>query len=90
MSERNEDRLKKLIVTRLRLPRAPETIGDDQALFGKEGLGLDSIDALEMVVGMEEEFGIRIGDTEVDRAVFRSVSTLSEFVAKKVAQKVAS
>ncbi len=90
MAERTQDRLKRLIVKRLRLSITPDSIGDDHLLFGKEGLGLDSIDALELVVGMEEEFGIRIGDNEVDRAIFRSVSTLSQFAEKKVAVKVAT
>lgn len=90
MPERTEDRIKRLIVTRLRLKKEPASIGDDQILFGKEGLGLDSIDALELVVGMEEEFGIKIGDTEVDKNVFASVASMSRYVEGKVAKKAAA
>ena len=85
MRERNQDRLKRLIVTRLKMKRAPESIGDDQALFGKEGLGLDSIDALELVVGMEEEWKIRVADNEMDRSVFATVSTLAALGVRSLA-----
>ena len=57
----------------------PEMIEDDAPLFG-EGLGLDSVDALELVVALEREFGIRIKSQEIGREVFSSVSTLSQFI----------
>jgi len=72
--------LKCLIVDRLRLEGlTPERIADDMPLFG-EGLGLDSVDALELVVGIEKEFGISIKSHEVDKNVFRSVESLAKFV----------
>jgi acyl carrier protein len=78
-------RLKRLIVTTLRLEGlAPETIGDDQLLFG-EGLGLDSIDALELVVAIEREFSVAIPDGKVDHDVFRSVRTLAQWLAQRLA-----
>ncbi|HKH46335.1 MAG TPA: phosphopantetheine-binding protein [Thermoanaerobaculia bacterium] len=74
------DRIKRLIVDSLHLEGVqPEMIEDEAPLFG-EGLGLDSVDALELVVALEKEFGIKIKSQEMDREVFSSVSTLSHFV----------
>ena len=72
--------LKKLIINTLKLEDiAPEDIEDDAPLFG-EGLGLDSIDALELVVSLEKTYGVFIPDSEVGKKVFRSVNALAEFV----------
>lgn len=74
------DRIKRLIVDSLHLEGVePETIEDEAPLFG-EGLGLDSVDALELVVALEKEFGIKIKSQEMDREVFSSVSSLSQFI----------
>jgi acyl carrier protein len=75
-------RIKRLIVDRLKLEVAPDAIGDDQPLFG-EGLGLDSIDALELVLGLEQEFGVKVEDEEVGQEALSSVASLAEFVAAK-------
>jgi acyl carrier protein len=73
-------RIKRLIVESLNLEgMRPEMIEDEAPLFG-EGLGLDSVDALELVVALEKEFGIRIKSQEIGREVFYSVSTLSQFI----------
>ena len=73
-------RIKRLIVESLHLEgMRPEMIGDEEPLFG-EGLGLDSVDALELVVALEKEFGIKIKSQELGREVFSSVSTLSHFI----------
>ncbi len=72
--------LKKLIITPLKLEDiAPEDIEDEAPLFG-EGLGLDSIDALELVVALEKTYNVFIPDSEVGKKVFRSVNALAEFV----------
>ncbi len=74
------DRIKRLIVDSLHLEgMRPEMIEDEAPLFG-EGLGLDSVDALELVVALEKEFDIKIKSQEIGREVFSSVSTLSEFI----------
>jgi len=73
-------RIKRLIIESLNLEgMRPEMIEDEAPLFG-EGLGLDSVDALELVVALEKEFGIRIKSQEIGREVFSSVSTLSHFI----------
>ena len=75
--------LKSKIITTLKLQDiTPEQIEDDAPLFGT-GLGLDSIDALELVVLLEKEYGIVIKDIEEGRPAFRSVKTLAEFIAVK-------
>jgi acyl carrier protein len=74
------EKLKQLIITRLKLAdMTPEMIETDAPLFG-EGLGLDSIDALELVLGLEKEFGVVIPDAEVGRKVFQSVRTMAQYV----------
>ncbi len=59
----------------------PEDIIDDEPIFG-EGLGLDSIDALELVVALETDFGIKVTDAKVAREVFASINALADFVEK--------
>jgi acyl carrier protein len=74
--------LKRLIVAELNLKgRDPETIEDDAPLFGT-GLGLDSLDALQLAMVIEEKLGVRIPEGEEARAVFRSVRTIAQHVAK--------
>jgi len=79
--------LKKLIIETLRLEEiTPGDIEDDGPLFG-EGLGLDSIDALELVVALEKTYGVVIPDSKVGKRVFRSVITLAQFVKEQAAVK---
>jgi len=63
---------------------APSDIADDAPLFG-EGLGLDSVDALELVVALEKEFRIRIQSHEVGKEAFVSVSALASFIEGRLA-----
>jgi acyl carrier protein len=76
-----EDRLKHLIVEALMLEDvAPEDIEDEAPLFG-EGLGLDSIDALELALAIHKEFGVRTSaEDERNREIFYSVRSLSDFI----------
>lgn len=71
--------VKSLLVEGLRLDRRPDEIADDAPIFG-EGLGLDSIDALELVVLVEERFHVTIPDEEVGQRAFASVNALVDFV----------
>ena len=74
------EKIKQLIIQRLKLSdMTPEMIENNAPLFG-EGLGLDSIDALELVLGLEKEFGVVIPDAEVGKRVFQSVRTMAEYV----------
>ncbi len=74
------EELKRLIIETLKLEDiAPQDFDAEGPLFG-EGLGLDSIDALELVVALEKKYGVIIPDSEVGQRVFRSVTTLAQFV----------
>jgi acyl carrier protein len=74
--------LKELIIKALKLEdMAPDDIDDEAPLFG-EGLGLDSIDALELVVALEKTFGIKIPDEDVGRDAFGSIGVLADYVIK--------
>lgn len=81
--ERIEDRLKKMVVARLFMKIAPEAIEEDKSLV--DGYGVDSVSLLELVVGLEEEFGIVIGDDEFDLKHFESITALAAFVRSKMA-----
>jgi acyl carrier protein len=82
--------VKKLIIERLKLEEiAVEDIDADAPLFG-EGLGLDSIDALELVIGLEKEYGISIPDAEVGRKVFQSVRTIAQYIVDNQCKEVAA
>ena len=73
-------RIKHLLIDKLHLEGlTPESIADDMPLFG-EGLGLDSVDALELVVALEKEFALRIQSHEVGREAFASVAALAVYV----------
>ncbi|HEX4336746.1 MAG TPA: phosphopantetheine-binding protein [Polyangiaceae bacterium] len=73
--------LKRLIIEELDLrDQTPASIDDDAALFG-EGLGLDSLDALQLAVAIEERFGIVIPEDDRAKEIFASVSALAVHVA---------
>jgi len=76
--------VKQLIVSGLRLPMMATDLGDEISIFGEDlggnGLGLDSIDALELVVLVEERFHVSIPDEEVGKRAFASVSALVDFI----------
>ena len=73
-------RLKLLLVEGLKLDTVrPEDIQDAEPIF-VEGLGLDSIDALELVVLVEEQFGVSIPDEEIGKQAFASINALADFI----------
>lgn len=77
------EELKRTIVTTLGLDDLdPTAIGDDEPLFG-EGLDLDSIDALELVVTLEKRYGIKIGSSEESKAALASVNALADLIEAK-------
>ncbi len=75
-------RVKQMIIERLKLEgMAPDQIDDLAPLFG-DGLGLDSIDALELVLGIEQVFGVKIEDEAAGLKAFKSVQSLTDFIAE--------
>jgi acyl carrier protein len=83
MSEDIKAAVKKMIVESLRLEDVkPEEIKDADPLFG-DGLGLDSIDALELAVAIEKRFGLKIrAEDEKNKQIFRSVESLARHIAE--------
>lgn len=74
--------LKKEIIEVLNLEEVtPEDIDSDAPLFG-EGLGLDSIDALELIVLMEKNYGIKLANAAAGKEVFKSVRVMAEYISK--------
>jgi len=75
-------KLKELLVTELNLEgKTPADIDDAAPLFG-EGLGLDSLDALQLAMSIEEKFGVRVPEGDEARSIFASINALAEFVVR--------
>jgi len=72
--------IKEMMVENLMLKVSKEEIGDDLPLFGPEGLGLDSIDALELVVSLEKKFGVTVANSEVARQALATVNSIHDYV----------
>ncbi|MEK7484339.1 MAG: phosphopantetheine-binding protein [Planctomycetota bacterium] len=81
-----EQRIKKLIVEQLRLDIDPNQIESSAPIFG-EKLGLDSIDALELIVGIESTFGVKVTDPNEWKKILYSVNTLAEYLERHSSQK---
>ena len=80
--EELKETLKKQIIEALSLEEmTTEDITDDWALFG-DGLGLDSIDALELIVLMEKHYGIRLNNPAEGKAILTSVNSMADYIAK--------
>ena len=73
--------IKRLMVENLMLQVSPEEIADNQPLFGPGSVGLDSVDALQLVVALDKAYGLKIGDSEIARKTLYSVDTMTEAVA---------
>ncbi|HEY9261703.1 phosphopantetheine-binding protein [Chitinophaga sp.] len=73
--------LKAQIIEQLNLQElTPDSIGSDQTLFSKDGLGLDSIDALELIVLLQQHYNIRIANPEEGPKIFHSVRSMAEYI----------
>lgn len=75
-----KESIKEMMVENLMLRTPKEEIGDDMPLFGPEGLGLDSIDALELVVSLEKRFGVTVPNSDVARNALATVNTIADYV----------
>ena len=78
-----KEKLKQVLIDELNLEDVtPEEIGDEEPLFG-DGLGLDSLDAVELVVVIQKHFGVEIKDMEEGRPALQSISSLAAFIEDK-------
>jgi acyl carrier protein len=80
MSEPLQQEIKQAIVRSLRLPMSPDDIADDAPLFGPDGLGLDSVDVLELVLEIERSFGVKIEDQDTGMQALRSINSIADFI----------
>lgn len=81
MSELKQE-LKEKIIEQLNLEDVSiDEIGDDDSLFG-DGLGLDSIDALELIVMLDKDYGIKLSDPKEGRKIFESIEVMANYIAE--------
>lgn len=80
-----KQRIKELMVENLMLQVTTAEIADDLPLFGPGSLGLDSVDALQLVVALDKHFGLKIRDPEAAKEILRNVNTIAQAVQDKLA-----
>ncbi len=75
-------KIKEVMVDELMLEQEPSEITDTIPIFGAGGLGLDSVDALQLVVGLEKHFGLKIGNSDAAKGILESVETIALEIEK--------
>jgi len=78
-----KEQIKEMLVTNLMLRTPKEEIANDLPLFGPDGLGLDSIDALQLVVSMEKTFGVGVPNSEVARVALATVNSIYDYILEQ-------
>ncbi len=83
------DEVKNLIIEKLKITHiTAEDVDNDTPLFGKDNpFGLDSIDAIEIVLALKEKYDVRLADQNLAREILLSVNTIAEFLEKELKQK---
>lgn len=81
------DAIKAMLVETLMLQRTVAEIADAQPLFGPEGLGLDSVDALQLVVALDKGHGLKISDAEVAKQALQNVTSMADAVLAHQAKR---
>ncbi len=81
-----KEQIKALMVENLMLQVTANDIADDQPLFGAGSLGLDSVDALQLVVSLDKTFGLKIANPAEAKQVLQTVNTMAEAVQEKLTQ----
>ena len=79
-----KEQIKELMVENLMLQVTAAEIADEQALFGPDSLGLDSVDALQLVVALDKKFGLKIADPAAAKQILHSVNTIADAVQQKL------
>jgi acyl carrier protein len=85
MAEVTIDLLKELLVENCMVKVDPETIQADTPLFGPESIGLDSLDALQMAIAVEKQYGLAIGDPATARDALQSLGVLHGWITQRLA-----
>ncbi len=80
--EELRQRIKEVMVEELMLEQEPSEILDTIPIFGGDGLGLDSVDALQLVVGLEKHFGLKIGNSDAAKGILENVETIALEIEK--------
>jgi acyl carrier protein len=80
-----KERIKTMLVENLMLQVTAAEISNDMPLFGPGGLGLDSVDALQLVVALDKNFGLKVPDPASAKVILQSVNTMADAVQKKLA-----
>lgn len=80
-----KQQIKNLMVENLMLQLTPADIGDEVPLFGPGSLGLDSVDALQLVVALDKSFGLKIRDPDAAKEILRNVNSIAQAVQQKLA-----
>lgn len=75
-------KIKEVMVEELMLDQAPSEISNTIPIFGGGGLGLDSVDALQLVVGLEKHFGLKLGNSDAAKGILESVETIAREIEK--------
>lgn len=86
MAEVTVERLREMLVENCMVKVAPEAIREDTPLFGPDSLGLDSLDALQMVIAIEKEYKIVIGNPASARDALQSLSVLRDYIDRRMAE----
>jgi len=82
-------RIKEMLIKNMMLQTPADQIADDLPLFGAGGLGLDSIDALELVVSLEKTFGVGVPNSEVAARVLQTVNSIHDYIIEKTERPAA-
>jgi len=78
-----QQRIKEVMTSNLMLDVAADDIGDDSPLFGPGGIGLDSVDALQLVVALDKNFGLKIADQSKARDILQTVNSIAAAIEAK-------
>jgi len=82
-SEDLKEQIREMLVTNLMLRTPKEEITNDLPLFGSDGLGLDSIDALQLVISMEKTFGVGVPNSEVAQVALATVNSIHDYILQQ-------
>jgi acyl carrier protein len=72
-----KQQIRELMVTELMLPLEPDAIATDAPIFSPEGLGLDSVDALQLVVALEKKFALKLADADAARTILHNIDSIA-------------